>query len=603
MKKAILLLCVLISVFEISSAQKGRHSFKQGSNEFLMDGKPFQVISGEIFPARVPANNWRHRIQMAKALGCNTMTLSVLWNYHETSEGVFDFESAGKNLGQLLEICQDEEMFVILRPGPYVCSEWELGGIPEYLLNEPGIKLRSIDQKFMAAVDRYFQKLSEVIKPWVVTKGGPVILLQLENEYGSYGNDKNYLSKLKETWTKYGIDVPTYTNDVPVEEQMKSGSLPGNAVSISGSSPEQFDLASKIFPGVPVIGNVSFPEMTYWGSQPGKLIDSVALLENIRYLMDNRKSFNIAILNGGTNFGYSSGAHVIDGRYVSNLTRFNNNALISWDGQPTGRYLAARELINSYNEKGRKISDIPQTTDMLEVTPIFLQPFSSIWDNLPKPVASEMPMTFESLDQYSGYVLYRTELPDSSGGSLKITDVHDYALIFVNGKYIDMIRRGEDQKNIAIPLTPGKAVLDIFVEEMGHIDPADSNDRKGITRVILNENELTGWKMYKYPLDDKFVYDLRSGRTLNRQGMFFKGNFMIAQGSGVSRADTYIDISNFTKGVLWINGHNLGRYWNIGPQKRLYCPASMLREGLNEILIFDLHETAARIISGHTTME
>ena len=195
--------------------QKGKHTFEFSPTEFLLDGKPFQIISGEMHPARIPEEYWRHRIQMAKAMGCNTISAYIFWNYHEPEEGVFDFEEGNHNLAEFFRIVQEEEMWLIVRPGPYVCAEWEFGGIPPYLLRIPDIKLRCMDPRYMAAAERYIGKLAEVIKPFMVTNGGPLLMIQIENEYGSYGNDRNYMARLKEVWTNNGVDVPSFTGDGP----------------------------------------------------------------------------------------------------------------------------------------------------------------------------------------------------------------------------------------------------------------------------------------------------------------------------------------------------------------------------------------------------
>ena len=215
---------IVTSRFSQLHAQKGKTYFHiQGPSEFLLDGQPFQIISGEMHPARIPAEYWRHRIQMAKAMGCNTISAYIFWNYHETEEGVYDFTTGNHNLAEFFRIVQEEGMWLILRPGPYVCAEWELGGIPPYLLRIPDIKLRCMDPRYMAAAERYMAKLAEEIKPFLITKGGPILMLQIENEYGSFGNDRNYLTRLKEVWTANGIDIPTFTGDGPTTYMLEAG--------------------------------------------------------------------------------------------------------------------------------------------------------------------------------------------------------------------------------------------------------------------------------------------------------------------------------------------------------------------------------------------
>ena len=271
-------------------AQKAKHTFTLGTSEFLLDGQPFQIISGEMHPARIPAEYWRHRIKMAKAMGCNTISAYIFWNYHESEEGVYDFTTGNHNLGEFINIVQEEEMWLIFRPGPYVCAEWELGGIPPYLLRIPDIKLRCMDPRYMAAAERYIARLAEEVKPYLITKGGPLLMLQIENEYGSFGNDRNYLLRLKEVWNNNGIDVPTFTGDGPTKYMLEAGSLPGSAVGLdSGSSLADFALANKMNPGVPVFSSETYPGwLTHWGEKWVKP-DTTGLLKEVKFLMDNKE--------------------------------------------------------------------------------------------------------------------------------------------------------------------------------------------------------------------------------------------------------------------------------------------------------------------------
>jgi beta-galactosidase GanA len=559
-------------------------------------------------PARIPAIYWRQRIQMAKAMGCNTISVYVFWNYHESEEGVYDFSTENHNLGEFIRIVQEEGMWVILRPGPYVCAEWELGGIPPYLLRIPDIKLRCLDPRYMAAAERYMGKLSEEIKPYMITKGGPILMLQIENEYGSYSNDKNYMLKLKEVWVSLGIDIPTFTCDGPETDMLSAGTLPGSAVGLnSGQKPEDFELASKINPGVPVFSSELYPGwLTHWGEKWAKR-DSAELLKEVKYLMDNKKSFNFYVIHGGTNFGYTAGANSGGKGYEPDITSYDYNAPINEQGRAKPNFMAIRTLIESYLPKGKKLPSIPEAVATFEISPLNMQTFTSVWDNLPQPVASVQPKTLEACGQDYGFILYKTELKGPKSGKLIVNEIHDYATVFLNGNYIGKLDRREGINSIDIPASNVEVpVLEIFVEAMGRINFGKNIvDRKGITdSVTLNGTTLTNWNMYNLPMDRKFIYNLRSsGKSIKKPGIFFKGNFVLSSAEGNTGADTFIDLSGFTKGIIWINGHNLGRYWNIGPQKRLYCPSNWLRAGLNEIMIFDLHDTEGKWVSGFKTME
>jgi len=600
------LLLVLASAAQ-SQGQKSTHTFALGTSEFLMDGKPFQIISGELHPARIPASHWQHRIRMARAMGCNTISVYLFWNYHEQEEGIYDFTTGNRDLAQFFRLVQAEGMWLIIRPGPYVCAEWDLGGIPPWLLRIPDIKFRCMDPRYMQAVERYIGELAKVIRPFQITNGGPLLMIQIENEYGSYGNDRNYLFRLRELWQQNGMVVPTFTGDGATTYMLEAGSLPGSAVGLdSGDSEEGFALAARMNPGVPVFSSETYPGwLTHWGEEWARR-DTPGLLKEVKWLMDNKKSFNFYVIHGGTNFGYTAGANSGRKGYEPDVTSYDYDAPITEQGAATPKYHALRDLIASYLPKGKKLTPVPTPVPTIELASFILQPFTSIWDNLPEPVDSVQPKTFEVYGQDYGFILYKTELIGHKSGRLTVTDVHDYATVFLNGSYIGTLDRREKIHSIELPESQvEKPALEILVEGMGRINFAQELiDRKGITdRVTLNGMTLMNWQVCKLPMDNKFIANLRSTATPGKKpGLFFKGSFELTRDSGAAGCDTYIDLSAYTKGLVWINGHNLGRYWNIGPQQRLYCPAEWLLEGINEIIVFDLHETEPQAIAGASTL-
>jgi beta-galactosidase len=602
-RNTIFLIILSLSLTSFSMKEnKAKHTFKFSETEFILDNEPFQIISGEMHPARIPKEYWRHRIQMAKAMGCNTISVYIFWNYHETEEGVFDFTTENRNLGEFIKIVQDEGMWLIVRPGPYVCAEWDLGGIPPYLLKIPDIKLRTLDSRYMAAAERYMTRLAEEIRPYLITRGGPILMIQVENEYGSFSNDHNYMSKLRDIWAANGIDVPTFTGDGPTIKMLESGTLPGSAVGLdSGCSKADFNLAAKINPGVPVFSSETYPGwLTHWSDSWWARPDTVELFKEVKFLMDNRKSFNLYVIHGGTNFGFTAGANSGGKGYEPDITSYDYDAPVNEQGQATPKYMALRKLIGSYLPKKDKLPPIPDSIPAIQVELIFPVRFTSVWDYLPEPVVSETPRTFEAYGQNNGFILYRKELTGRKSGKLTVTDIHDYATVFLNGEYLGNLDRREAINTIDIPESNVSVpVLEILVEGMGRINYGPQiHDRKGITdSVTIDGEKLLNWKVYNLPMDRKFIYDIRSsGKVVNKPGIFFKGDFSLAY-----TGDTFFDISNYKKGVVWINGHNLGRYWDIGPQKRLYCPASYIRPGMNEILIFDLHVTQPKPVGGMTT--
>lgn len=582
---------------------QNKHSFALSKTDFMLDGKPFQMISGEMHPARIPHEYWRHRIQMAKAMGCNTIAAYIFWNYHETVKGQFDFSNGNHNIAEFIKIAQEEGMWVLLRPGPYVCAEWEFGGLPPYLLQTPDIKVRCMDPRYIQAVTTYVEHLAAEVKPLLVTNGGPVVMVQIENEYGSYGNDKEYLNTLKDMWVKNGINVPFYTADGATAYMLEAGGVEGAAIGLdSGGSEADFAAAKKQNPNVPAFSSESYPGwLTHWGEQwqrPG--IDGIS--KEVKFLMDTKRSFNLYVIHGGTNFGYTAGANSGGkGGYEPDVTSYDYDAPINEQGSATPKYQALRQLLGSYLPKGKKLPAVPAPIPTITIPEFKLNAFTSVWDHLPTAMHTPQPKPFEAFGQDYGFMLYKTTLIGHKSGKLSVKDLHDYATVFLNGKYIGKIDRRLGEKTIDIPVSDVQnPVLEILVEGMGRINFADALiDRKGITdRVVLNGMTLMNWEVYGLPMTEKFVQDLSASATnATKPGQFFKATFNLDK-----TGDTYIDMSAYKKGIVWVNGHNLGRYWEIGPQKRLYCPAPWLKKGANEIVVFDLHQEAAAPVSGAATL-
>jgi beta-galactosidase len=581
------------------------HVFALGKDDFLLDGKPFQIISCEMHPARIPVEYWAQRIQMAKAMGCNTVAAYIFWNYHETQEGVFDFTTTNHDLPKFFRLVKDAGMWAILRPGPYGCAEWDFGGIPSYLLKDPELRVRGMYPRYMKAAERYMAQLARVLMPSLVTRGGPVLLLQVENEYGSYANDRNYMSRLRDVWKLNGIDIPFFTGDGPTPYMLEAGSLPGAAIGLdSGSDEKHWTLARSINPGVPIFSSETYPGwLTHWGEKwqrPG----IPNLIKEVTWLLDNKKSFNFYVAHGGTNFGFTAGANSGGKGYEPDVTSYDYDAPIDEQGRATPKYMALRELIGRYLPAGTSLPPIPPPVPTMSIGEFEMTPMTSVWDQLPAPIKFVHPRPFEYYGQNQGLVLYRTTLIGRKSGKLVITDLHDYAQVLVDGKLIGTIDRRLGEKSIDIPASPaGSAaapVLDVLVEGTGHINFAQEIiDRKGITdRVTLSGMTLTNWDVFLLPLSDRWIGTIASkptstAMTSGKPGVLFKGTFTLE-----SVADTYVDMSGYRKGVVWVNGHNLGRYWDIGPQTKLYCPASWLVKGRNTVVVLDLHKTEASPLRG-----
>jgi beta-galactosidase len=584
--------------------QKSTHVFTLSKTDFQLDGKPLQIIAGEMHPARIPAEYWRHRIQMAKAMGCNTIAAYIFWNYHESEPGKFDFQNDNHNIARFIRIVQEEGLWLILRPGPYVCAEWEFGGLPSYLLKIPDIKVRCMDPRYMEAVNRYIQELAKEVKDLQVTKGGPIVMVQVENEYGSYGNDRQYMKTVQDIWKNNGIEVPFYTADGATPFMLEAGSLPDAAIGLDPAANEsQFAEATKANPNVPSFCSELYPGwLTHWGEK-WQRPDTTGLLKDVKWLMDNKKSFNFYVIHGCTNFGYWAGANAFSPtQYQPDVTSYDYDAPINEMGQATPKYYALRNLLAKYQPAKKKLLPVPAQIPVIEIPEIALTASASVWDNLPAPIYTPQPKPMEMFGQKGGFILYRTNLIGHKKGKLRITELHDYATIFVDGKYIGKLDRCKAENMIELPqATTANPQLDILVEGMGRINFAEYMiDRKGITdRVSLNGMTLMNWQVFTLPFDESYLSQLKYSVTEPVvPGNFFKGDFDLTV-----TGDTYLDVSSWEKGVVWINGHNLGRYWNIGPQKQLYCPATWLKKGKNELVIFDHHQLKSSSVKGLRSMD
>ncbi len=598
----VLLSCISISV--IAQIPDGKHSFGFQKDQFVLDHRPFQIISGEMHPARIPRDYWRQRIRMAKAMGCNTIATYVFWNYQETAPGVFDFSSNNHDVAAFIRICQEENMWVLLRPGPYVCAEWDLGGIPSYLLSVPDIKLRCSDPRYLKAADRYIQQLALQVKGLQCTAGGPILMVQIENEYGSYGNDRDYLHHLAATWRKQGIDVPFYTSDGATPYMLDAGNIPEAAIGLdSGSGDRDFAEAAKHNPDVPSFSGETYPGwLTHWGEKWARP-DTADLKKEVEYLLSHKKSFNLYVIHGGTNFGYTAGANAFSPvQYQPDITSYDYDAPINEQGRATPKYFMLRRLIGAYLR--HPLPPVPEPIATIRIPEIAMTQHSSVWEHLPAPIHSAQPLSMEALYQDQGLVLYRTKLIGHKSGKLTITEPHDFALVFLNGVYIDSVWRDGGKWTVNLPASDVKdPLLEILVEGMGHINFAQYMiDRKGITdRVTLNGMTLMNWDMFPLPMRAKDVAGMTASSIKEKtakQGKLFTGNFQLSQ-----TGDTFFDMHAYRKGMLYVNGHLLGRYWNKGPQERLYCPAVFLKKGDNKIEVFDFFQQVPQGISGKETMD
>jgi len=579
------------------------HRFAFDAQQFTLDGKPFQIRSGEMHPIRIPAEYWRQRIRMAKAMGLNTIAVYVMWNALESDPGVFDLKSGSRDFVHFIELCQQEGLWVYLRPGPYVCAEWDFGGLPPYLLRGPDIRVRSKDDThYMQAVRRYIDAVAPHIAPLMASRGGPILMLQVENEYASFGHDLAYLELLRTIWREHGIEGPFSISDGLSQLQKQGTYLPGAALGLDGDT--DFAGAQAIAGDRPVWVGEGYPGwLTHWGDQDFQRGDYA---DTLRQLLEQRRSFNLYVVHGGSNFGFGAGANA-KGDYSNFepvITSYDYGAPINEHGEATADYHRFRELIGKH--VAHRLPAIPATPPTIRMPVLISQPYASLWDNLPPGKSVTTPQSNEQLlAQDHGMVLYRKRLRE--GGQLSIDGLRDYATVFRDGRYIDYLSRVQKpgirtESTVELPAAASGEVgqLDILVDSFGHVGYGQAMlDRKGIVgSVHLDHRALQDWEVHGLPLDDAYIASLKPLRTTpTRPGLFFKATFELER-----TGDSYLDMSAWDKGYLWVNRRLLGRYWRIGPQQRLYCPASWLREGMNEILVLDLHRTLALPIHGFDSL-
>lgn len=590
MRRLFLLLFACIGFVNVFA----QHHFEIKNGGFLLDGKNIQLICGEMHYPRVPKEYWQDRLKRAKAMGLNTISTYVFWNFHERTPGVFDFEGQA-DLAEFIRLAQKEGLYVILRPGPYVCAEWDFGGYPWWLLEEKGMVFRSKDERFLEACDRYINRLGKELSGLTVGNGGPIIMVQVENEYGSYSNDKLYLGKLRDMIKHAGFNVPLITCDGG--GQMEAGYVDGAFPTINGVVGEDiFKIVDKFSPGGPYFVAEFYPAwFDVWGT-PHSYRDYKKPAEQLDWMLNNKVSVSIYMFHGGTNFWYTNGANTAYG-YAPQPTSYDYDAPLGEWGNVTPKYLAFREVIQKYLPEGEKLPDIPALNKVISFSPVTLTETALLPAAFTKSVQSEKILTMEDLGQDFGYVHYETVLNQSGKGTLTIKDVRDYAVILLDGKQVGSLDRRHRQSKIDIEVKKVPAKLGILVENVGRVNYGSDilNNHKGITdKVTFNDTELTGWTTSSLPLYKANVglYQFTK-KKIENQPAFHRGYFNITE-----TGDCFVSTKGWGKGAVWINGHSLGKFWNIGPQQTLYLPAPWLKEGRNEIVVFEMEDTGHRTIEG-----
>jgi beta-galactosidase len=590
---------VSLRAFAAPASNAATHTFRVENGKFALDGKPFQIISGEIHSPRIPREYWRARLRMAKAMGLNTVTAYVFWNEHEAQPGVFDF-TGQHDVAEFIREAQSEGLYVILRPGPYVCAEWEWGGYPAWLLKQHGIVVRSSDPKFMEPARRWLMRLGQELAPLQIGNGGPIIAVQVENEYGSFGNDYAYMEQIHQALVDAGFNKALlYTADGP--EEVPDGSLPELPAVINfgpGEAKDGFAQLHRLRPNGPFMsGEYWAGWFDHWGEKHHTTTARAlhAEADELGWMLGEGYSVSLYMFHGGTSFGWMNGANIEGKKYEPDVTSYDYDAPLDESGRTTPKYALLRDVIAK--AAGVTPPTVPAVAPPISVPAFGLEASVSLWKALPRPVDSQQLLTMEDLDQAYGYILYRTKVAEPVRGELVLDQLHDYAQVYANGILIGTLDRRLEQDRLAVDLKEPNTRLDILVENGGRINftTAIRDERKGITRqVTLAGKPLTGWQIYSLPM--KEPGKLGFAKAACSGACFYHGSFDIKEAG-----DTFLYTGNFTKGFVWVNGHPLGRVWSIGPQKSLYLPGVWLNKGKNDVIIFDLEGAPGRKLEGRAS--
>ena len=582
---------------EMMAAQKGG-TFTTGEKTFLLNGKPFVVKAAELHYPRIPRAYWDHRIKMCKALGMNTVCLYVFWNIHEQEEGKFDF-TGNNDVAEFCRLCQKNGMYVIVRPGPYVCAEWEMGGLPWWLLKKKDIKLREQDPYFMQRVEIFEKEVGKQLSSLTIQNGGPIIMVQVENEYGSYGKDKPYVSAIRDIVRKSGFDKVNLFQCDWSSNFLNNGldDLTWTMNFGTGANiDEQFKRLGEVRPDAPKMCSEFW---SGWFDKWGARHETRAakdMVSGMDEMLSKGISFSLYMTHGGTSFGHWAGAN--SPGFQPDVTSYDYDAPINEWGQATPKYYELREMMAKYAD-GKKLPAVPKSPAQFISVPQFkLTEYRPLSYGVSAEKESAQPLTFEDMDMGWGTMVYTATLPAINGVSTITGDFHDFAQVYINGKYVGKIDRVKNEKSLELPAVPAGGQMTIVVEGMGRINFGRAiKDYKGIVGnvTIATANETCDialtpkqWTNQTIPDDYAIAAKALAMKQTKEAGLkttagYYRGYFNISK-----VGDTFINTEAFGKGQVYVNGHALGRFWQIGPQQALYLPGCWLKKGKNEVVVLDV---------------
>ena len=612
-KKLLTLLTLFVMTSATVFAANKPGTFTTGDKTFLLNGQPFIVKAAEVHYPRIPRPYWEHRIKMCKALGMNAVCIYIFWNIHEQREGEFDF-TGNNDVAEFCRLAQKNGLYVIVRPGPYVCAEWEMGGLPWWLLKKKDIRLRERDPYFMERVKIFEEKVGEQLKPLTIQNGGPIIMIQVENEYGSYGEDKPYVSEIRDClrgiygkelslfqcdWSsnfeKNGLDDLTWTMNF------------GTGANID----QQFRRLGELRPNAPKMCSEFWSGwFDKWGARhetrPAK-----DMVEGMDEMLSKGISFSLYMTHGGTSFGHWAGAN--SPGFAPDVTSYDYDAPINEYGQATPKFWELRTMMQKYSDKS--LPKLPKSPMPIITVPKFeLTEFAPLMTGISQVVVSPEPKTFEEMDMGWGTMIYTTTLPEIKSQSVLTGEFHDFAQVFIDGKYIGKIDRVKNEKSLTLPPMRKDAELSIIVEGMGRINFGRAiKDFKGIIGNVTITGDMEKYEITVKPktwvnaiIPDDYQTAVKAFETKvpeTVKGDFLKAGYHRGYFTLKKVGDTFLNFETWGKGQVYVNGHAMGRIWSIGPQQTLYVPGCWLKKGRNEVILLDVVGPKEAVVWGQAEPE
>ncbi len=563
-------------------------TFEIGEHDFLLDGHPHQIISGALHYFRVHPAQWADRIHKARLMGLNAIETYVAWNFHSPEPGRFDTDGP-RDLGRFLDLVAAEGLHAIVRPGPYICAEWDNGGLPAWLFRNEQVGVRRREPLYLAAVAEYLKRVYEIVRPRQVDVGGPVILVQIENEYGAYGTDTQYLTELVRVTREAGITVPLSTVDQPTDEMLSNGSIPGVHVTASFGSraAERLVTLRAHQPSGPLMC-MEFWDGWFdsWGTHH-HTTEPAAAARDLEAILSVGGSVNFYMFHGGTNFGLTNGAND-NGRYAPITTSYDYDAPLDEAGNPTDKFFAFRDVIARYAKVPDEVPDDPRPAPALSVQLDERSNLLTLAGSLGSDSRHDDLPTFDDLGHDRGIAIFTTSLHGNGPAVLSFEEVRDRAWVFLDGNPVGVLARDAHEQAIVLPRSAGELV--ILVEDQGRVDYGPRiGEHKGLIGGARLDGELIlGWNARPVDLDKLLTLELDHD-DMAVGPVIARGTFDL-----IETSDLFLDTAGWGKGFAWVNGFALGRYWRRGPQRTLYVPGPVTRAGRNELVVVELEVLAAQ---------